>query len=344
MEGDYTVSVKVSGTTAQAMALVHVRTAASTSPTLSISPASASLASGSTQAFHATVSGLSNTALTWSVAEGSAGGSISSGGLYTAPTVAGTYTVTARSVADSTLSATATVTVSAASGRAQLNPSEVTLAPGGTQSFQASFSGFTGSISYSLASSGGSLQSQGSGVLAYTAPATEGDYTVTIKVSGTSVQAMALIHVRAGATTGGGSISVSPASVTLAAGSTQAFLAKVSGVSGTDVVWSLPEGSASGFLFPSGLYVAPEASGTYTLTATSTVDASLSATATVTVEDSSPARVRLTPLEVTLAPGGIQDFLAEFSGAGGSISYSLGASGGSLQAQGYGAPLLHRPR
>lgn len=40
-------------------------------------------------------------------------GSITSTGLYTAPSTAGTYTVTATSVADTTKSASATVTVSA---------------------------------------------------------------------------------------------------------------------------------------------------------------------------------------------------------------------------------------
>src|SRR5579864_1281139 len=51
---------------------------------VSVSPGSASLVSGGTQQFSATVSGSSNTAVTWSVA---GGGSIDSNGLYTAPSL-----------------------------------------------------------------------------------------------------------------------------------------------------------------------------------------------------------------------------------------------------------------
>ena len=63
-----------------------------------------SLATGGTQQFTASVSGSSNTAVTWS----STGGTVSGTGLYTAPAAAGTYTVKATSVADSTKSASAT--------------------------------------------------------------------------------------------------------------------------------------------------------------------------------------------------------------------------------------------
>src|SRR5207248_1110404 len=76
---------------------------------VAISPTSASLQAGGTQQFTATVTGTTNTAVTWSAT----GGTISSSGLYTAPSTAGTYTVTATSVADSTKSASARVTVTA---------------------------------------------------------------------------------------------------------------------------------------------------------------------------------------------------------------------------------------
>jgi len=55
----------------------------------------------------ATVAGSKTTAVTWS----SDGGTITSTGLYTAPVTPGTYYVTATSVADTTKSDTATVTV-----------------------------------------------------------------------------------------------------------------------------------------------------------------------------------------------------------------------------------------
>jgi 6-phosphogluconolactonase (cycloisomerase 2 family) len=73
------------------------------------------VATGGTQQFTDTVTGSSDTSVTWSV-DGVAGGNstvgtISSSGFYTAPGTAGIHTVTVTSIADSTKSASATVTV-----------------------------------------------------------------------------------------------------------------------------------------------------------------------------------------------------------------------------------------
>lgn len=77
---------------------------------VSINPATASIKAGATQSFTASVTGDKNTAVTWKVEEAN-GGSVNASGLYTAPATAGTYRVTATSVADTKKSATATVTV-----------------------------------------------------------------------------------------------------------------------------------------------------------------------------------------------------------------------------------------
>lgn len=82
----------------------------STAPTnvvVSLAPTSVTLAAGGTQQFTATVTGGTNTGVTWSAS----GGTISTSGLYTASAAAGTYTVKATSAADPTKSAAATVTV-----------------------------------------------------------------------------------------------------------------------------------------------------------------------------------------------------------------------------------------
>jgi hypothetical protein len=78
---------------------------------VSINPPAATVALGARQPFTAAVRGSANTAVTWSVREGAAGGTIDSSGLYTAPATAGIYTVVATSQADPTKSAVATVTV-----------------------------------------------------------------------------------------------------------------------------------------------------------------------------------------------------------------------------------------
>jgi hypothetical protein len=82
--------------------------------TVTISPASASVTAGGTKSFSATVTGTSNTQVTWSVVEGASGGAITSSGTYSAPAATGTYHVKSTSVADPTKSATATVTVTTA--------------------------------------------------------------------------------------------------------------------------------------------------------------------------------------------------------------------------------------
>ena len=86
--------------------------------TVSISPVTATVAVGGTQQFTPTVTGTSNTAVTWSVNGVSSGnvtvGTISVGGLYTAPALVpspGSVSITATSAADSTKSATAQVSL-----------------------------------------------------------------------------------------------------------------------------------------------------------------------------------------------------------------------------------------
>ncbi len=64
--------------------------------------------------FAATVTGNANTAVTWSVVGGSANGSITQNGVYTAPATPGTYTVMATSNADPTKNAQVQVVVGTA--------------------------------------------------------------------------------------------------------------------------------------------------------------------------------------------------------------------------------------
>lgn len=77
---------------------------------ISISPTDIEVPVQGTASFTCSVTGSTNTACTWRVQE-SAGGSVSTGGLYTAPTATGVYHVIATSAADTAKSATATVTV-----------------------------------------------------------------------------------------------------------------------------------------------------------------------------------------------------------------------------------------
>ena len=76
---------------------------------VSISPSSVTVPAAAVQTFSVTVSG--GGAVTWSVQEGSLGGTITSAGIYTSPTTIGTFHVVASDTANSAETATATVNV-----------------------------------------------------------------------------------------------------------------------------------------------------------------------------------------------------------------------------------------
>jgi hypothetical protein len=111
--GTYHVIVTSAGDTTKSATSTVTVTTATQQVAISISPTSASVATAGTVQLTATVTGTSNASVNWSVVEGSAGGSVS-GGVYTAPSTAGTYHVQAQSQADTTKTATATITVTGA--------------------------------------------------------------------------------------------------------------------------------------------------------------------------------------------------------------------------------------
>jgi hypothetical protein len=150
--------------------------------TLGVSPATAAVQESGTQQFTATIQGISNTSVTWSV-DGVAGGNATAGtisamGIYTAPAQLGTHTVAATSVADTGASVSATATVFSMS----ISPDGATIAPGGTQPFTATIYGLTNtSVTWSVDGIAGGNSSVGTvsagGV--YTAPSTTGGHNVT---------------------------------------------------------------------------------------------------------------------------------------------------------------------
>ena len=76
-----------------------------------VTPNVITLGPGAIQVFTASVVATGDTAMTWSIQEGAAGGTITADGTYTAPATAGTYHIVATSVADPSLVGLAVVTV-----------------------------------------------------------------------------------------------------------------------------------------------------------------------------------------------------------------------------------------
>jgi hypothetical protein len=117
--------------TRSAASLVTVQAGPPPVVAVSVTPGSTSAFGCQTASFSATVTGTSNTAVTWSVAE-AGGGTVSTGGVYTAPAADGTYHVVATSVANPAASASAAVIVTTRVLSVAVSPASVTVPPGGS--------------------------------------------------------------------------------------------------------------------------------------------------------------------------------------------------------------------
>jgi hypothetical protein len=264
---------------------------------VAVSPSSASLAPSGKMQFSASIQGTTtNESVTWVASIGS----ITSSGLFTAPSNSGTCRVTATSVADPTKFASATVTVTATPAPAPPTPSvtSVTISPasassvtGGTLPFTATVQGTTSNKAVTWTALLGSITNSG----VYTAPAKAGTDTVTATSSADPTKAASAVVAVTTAPPGPAppppspsvnSVTVSPASSATTTGGTLQFTAAVQGtVTDKSVSWKASLGSVSA----SGSYTAPSNAGSDTVTATSNADSSKSGSATVSVTAAAPA-------------------------------------------------------
>jgi hypothetical protein len=139
-EGTYhVVATSKADATMLQVATVTVKGSVS-APTVSVAigPTSSAVDACQTVAFSATVSGVTNQGITWSVREGPSGGSITPAGVYTAPSSPGTYHVVATSLADPTRMAEGSVAVAAERVLAvAVTPGSGTVAANGALAFAA---------------------------------------------------------------------------------------------------------------------------------------------------------------------------------------------------------------
>ncbi|HTT72321.1 MAG TPA: hypothetical protein VMG32_13940, partial [Anaeromyxobacteraceae bacterium] len=307
---------------------------------ISISPTAVNVAPGGQETFSALVTGAANTAVTWSVLEGAAGGTITSAGVYTAPGTAGTYHVVATSQADSTASAAAVVTVAGApTVVVAVSPATASVLVGATQQFSASVTGTSDTaVVWSVLESSGCGSVTQAGL--YTAPAAVTTcHVVATSHADATKSDVATVTVTAAPVV---AVAIAPKTASVVAGATQQFSAIVTGTSDTAVLWSVQEASACGSVSASGLYTAPAAATTCHVVATSHADGTKSDVATVTVTVTPVVAVAIAPKTASVVAGATQQFSAIVTGTSDTaVLWSVQESSGcgSVSASGlYTAP------
>ena len=301
------------------------------------------MVAGATQAFTATVTNdVGAAGVTWTTTTGS----ISTSGLYTAPTpvVTATATVTATSKADSTKSASVSVPLTSTTSNPislnPINPATVTLGIDGFQSFSDTVVNdpSNSGVSWSIGAGPGTLTSSSSAGVVYDAPTTPVSTTTTVTLTATSVKDPTK-STTATITLNPISVGVTPTNVVMTGGATQFFAAGVAN-DGTNagVTWTVTGGgSFSATTTLSGvqtIYTAasPVTAATATITATSKADPTKSGSVTITLIPISLNPI--SPAAITLGTSGSQAFTDSVNNdaSNSGVSWSITSGPGTLTA------------
>ncbi len=296
---------------------------------VSVSPSSASIRANATQAFTATVTGAANTGVSWSVAEGTSGGAVTSSGVYTAPSAPGSYHVVAASAADPSATATAAVTVTAAPPpptitSVAVTPATATIAAGATQAFTAQVNGAASEAvtwTVSLGGPGGTIDAHG----LYTAPERGGaDVVVATSTVDESKSGSAAVTVTIPAPS---AFAYSPASVICTLG-VLCTLAAPSNPGGTAVSFSIRPALPPGLTLDvstgaiAGTPTALSAAATYRVTAANSWGAA-NTTLSLAVEDVPPSSLLYSPASLSCLLGTPCALAAPTSSGGPVVSYAI---------------------
>jgi hypothetical protein len=310
---------------------------------ISVSPTSKDLRGGESHTFVASVTGSSNTGVTWS--HSPQVGTLGANGAYTAPeTVSAPQTVviTARSVADATKSASAVVNLLPPEVTSiSISPTSKSLNGGQSQLFAAQITGNTNSpVAWTITPNLGTISPSGASAT-YTAPASvTTQQTVQVEVrSVANPSAFATATVTLVPPAPVVQISVSPTSKDLRGGEAQAFVASVTGATNTSVTWTYSP--QVGTLSSAGLYTAPTTittAQTIVVTARSVADTTKTATATVNLLPPEVTSISITPTSKSLNSGQSQVFSAQIVGNQSSpLTWTRTPAVGTLSANGTSA-------
>lgn len=306
---------------------------------VTIAPTSSTIFLGQSQQFQVTVLGTTNESVTWEV-DGQPGGNttigtISGDGIYSAPAIVPTtadVTITAVSAADSTASASTSVTIQD-DIVVSISPSSANVSQGAQQAFTASISaignpapGLTWSVNGIPGGNAtvGTIVPAANGGALYSAPSSlPSPLTVTVSaasIADSSKTGSASVTISC-ASTG----SISPASANVGLGGSQSFIASVCLANGATITWDVngtTGGNATyGMITPAGAdtasYLAP---ADLPLNAAVTIHATASAvttgvsTASASVTITSNVSVAISPSSATVAAYQRVSLIANVSG------------------------------
>jgi Immunoglobulin I-set domain len=262
--------------------------------------------------FTATATGGLTNGLTWTASTGTF-----SGNVWTSPTAPGTYTITATSVDEPSVSVLTTSTISGPTITTQPVSQHVCTGSSIVLSVTASYAS-----SYQWNFNGTPIPraTNSSYTISTAAAANAGNYTVTVTNGAASVtSAVATIAV-------GSQITSNPTSVTILPTQTAVFSVAAQGLSPFTYQWyQIPSGSATGSAIPgatSNIYTTPPVDTSYngaqyyatvTDSCGTTPLTSTSATLTVTAGNASPTIITQ-PVGASVAPGGTTTFNVVASG------------------------------
>ncbi len=340
--GTYIGAVQVSVGALTDTATVNVTSGALTQ--LVLSPQNPSLPTGGQQLFSVTGTdtcgnGVPSPAVVW-MANG--GGTISSAGLFTAGAVPGTYPNAVSATSGAATVATGVTVTGTQVATVTVSPSPVALDRGKTQVFTAVAKDamgnvVSGAVTWTLTAPNAGTLDAATGTL--TAGTKAGAYPDAIVATVGGIQGKATVTVLPGPVA---TVTVTPASATLAPNGTTTFSAQVQDSSGNvrtgdTVTWKVAN-AAAGSITQTGVFTASGAAGTYGNAIEASVGA-VKGAASVTLNPTALAQVLITPTSTPLRANGTLQFQAQGKDVNGNltpvaVTWSVLHGGGAISATG----------
>ena len=332
--GTYRVIARERGGTLADTATIRVTAAAATLTALVLNPAQVSLQRGAQQQFSASGTWSDGTTAPPPVTWTATGGTVTSGGIYTAGQTPGTYRVIAQHTGGTLVDTSVVTIVAPTLTSLSLLPATVSLAPAESRQFSVSGTwsdGGTSSPTVTWTATGGTISASG----LYTAGSTAGTFRVIAQHTGGTLADTSAVTITAPAPTLT-SIELTPASASLQGGATQQFSVIGRRSDGTIQAVTPTFTATGGTITSGGLYTAGATAGTFRVIATASGFAD---TSTVTITAASPTLVgiELTPAIASVTTGGTQQFTVvgrRSDGTTQSVTATYTATGGTITTGG----------